>query len=237
MAAKNVSACSFTEGDFVLWSRVDTQLLRNKLMVRWLGLFRVVEALSRSFIVEHLITKARHDVHDKELPLHAVLAGVDDKKRQWVRERGISSEDPSVLMHCLPYLTKYLERKQITGIQLREQDQLKMMWCALDEEAAEEIKVLVEDNVNVCASDEVRYMDCCGGTYGKTALHEAARNGMVDVVSLLLDRGADMNASDNYCWTVLHVAAKSGSVDVVSLLLDRGADMNAVDNVRVDRKM
>ncbi|GMF57879.1 unnamed protein product [Phytophthora fragariaefolia] len=51
MAAKKRAPCNFSEGDFVLWSRVDARLPGNKLMVRWVGPFRVIEALSHSFII------------------------------------------------------------------------------------------------------------------------------------------------------------------------------------------
>ncbi|OWZ03927.1 hypothetical protein PHMEG_00024262 [Phytophthora megakarya] len=71
MAAKKGAPCNFSEGDFVLWSRVDVRLPGNKLMVRWVGPFRVIEALSHSFIIEHLITKARHDVHGSRLKFYA----------------------------------------------------------------------------------------------------------------------------------------------------------------------
>lgn len=46
----------------------------------------------------------------------------------------------------------------------------------------------------------------------------------LDVVTLLLDRGADVNAKDNLEATPLHRAAGIGGEAVVKLLLDRGAD-------------
>ncbi|KAL3660421.1 hypothetical protein V7S43_014574 [Phytophthora oleae] len=86
----------------------------------------------------------------------------------------------------LPRLIEYFEKEQITGIQLREQDQLKTAWCALDEEAAEEIKALVESGADVHARDE----------NGDTVLQNAITSGSADVVSLLLDRGANIDALD-----------------------------------------
>ena len=47
-------------------------------------------------------------------------------------------------------------------------------------------------------------------------------------ISLLLDRGADINAVGGHYGTPLAAAALSGNKDIVSLLLDRGADINAV---------
>ncbi|KAF1328445.1 hypothetical protein FI667_g6871, partial [Globisporangium splendens] len=70
-ANKKGAVCNFTEGDFVLWSRVDSRLSGNKLMVRWVGPFRVLESLPHSFVIEHLITKSKFDVHGSRLKFYA----------------------------------------------------------------------------------------------------------------------------------------------------------------------
>jgi ankyrin repeat protein len=59
-------------------------------------------------------------------------------------------------------------------------------------------------------------------------LHAAARGGHADILSLLLERGADMGAQ----WvgsgiTPLHRASSYGKVEAVRFLLDHGADINA----------
>jgi hypothetical protein len=51
------------------------------------------------------------------------------------------------------------------------------------------------------------------------------------VVSLLLENGADVNAKCNSGWTPLHHACKIGLDSVVSLLLRNGADANAKENI------
>jgi ankyrin repeat protein len=43
------------------------------------------------------------------------------------------------------------------------------------------------------------------------------------MVELLLDRGADVNATDYTGWTPLHAAIYGGHAEVVQLLLERGA--------------
>ncbi|KAF1330768.1 hypothetical protein FI667_g4937, partial [Globisporangium splendens] len=61
---------NFSVGDYVLRSRVDERRGLGKLMVTWTGPFRVVEACEYYFVVEHLITKDRTDVHASRLKFY-----------------------------------------------------------------------------------------------------------------------------------------------------------------------
>ena len=58
-------------------------------------------------------------------------------------------------------------------------------------------------------------------------LNKAAKAGQLDLVKLLLDRGANAHVYDNsaLCW-----ASKRGHTKVVKLLLDHGADVHARDD-------
>jgi ankyrin repeat protein len=60
-------------------------------------------------------------------------------------------------------------------------------------------------------------------------LRQAARGGRVDLVQLLLARGANPDAADASGHGPLYFAAASGSADVVALLLDKGVDVNRRD--------
>ena len=65
-----------------------------------------------------------------------------------------------------------------------------------------------------------------------TALMEAADEGHVEVVRLLLESGADINTQEDYGngATALMEAAGNGHVEVVRLLLENGADTNTQNN-------
>ena len=67
-----------------------------------------------------------------------------------------------------------------------------------------------------------------GGAYdGWTVLHEAAKRGQADVVSLLLQHGADPNAREAGDNTYpLHWAAARGDFAIMRLLLDAGGDVH-----------
>ncbi|XP_071197181.1 unconventional myosin-XVI-like isoform X2 [Salvelinus alpinus] len=59
---------------------------------------------------------------------------------------------------------------------------------------------------------------------GVTLLHIACASGYREVVSVLLEDGADPQPSDNGYWTPLHLAAKYGQTSIVSQLLKHRAD-------------
>jgi ankyrin repeat protein len=57
-----------------------------------------------------------------------------------------------------------------------------------------------------------------------TPLIEAAANGRIEVVKLLLEKGADVNGHNEGGETPLHYAAWGGHVKVMEILLDHGAN-------------
>jgi cytohesin len=62
--------------------------------------------------------------------------------------------------------------------------------------------------------------------YGTTPLDRAVIAGFKDIVELLIAKGANVNAKDNWDWTPLH-SAVYGHKDIVELLIAKGANVNA----------
>ncbi|XP_060926038.1 protein phosphatase 1 regulatory inhibitor subunit 16B [Limanda limanda] len=84
--------------------------------------------------------------------------------------------------------------------------------------------------------DEVRYLlrnnvspDLCNED-GLTALHQCCIDNYEEMVKILLDRGAGVNAQDNELWTPLHAAATCGHAGLVRILISHGADLLAVNS-------
>ncbi|KIJ10400.1 hypothetical protein PAXINDRAFT_40640, partial [Paxillus involutus ATCC 200175] len=59
-----------------------------------------------------------------------------------------------------------------------------------------------------------------------TPLHSACFRGHMNIIKLLLEQGADVNALGKCCGTPLHAACSGGDIDIVDLLLQKGADMH-----------
>ncbi len=61
----------------------------------------------------------------------------------------------------------------------------------------------------------------------RTLLHEAARGGHPELISLLVENGLDVNAEDEYGNTPLLLATRPAHSQAVKTLIEAGADVNA----------
>jgi len=68
------------------------------------------------------------------------------------------------------------------------------------------------------------------GGLGMTSLHDASKEGNVEVVQLLLDQGTDVNERSGHRQaSALYVASFQGKLEVAKLLIKYGADVNCRD--------
>jgi ankyrin repeat protein len=71
-------------------------------------------------------------------------------------------------------------------------------------------------------------VDCTIDEPGKTALHLAATNGKADVVQMLIEKGASVNAVTTYNETPLHLASQFGHLEPVESVIKEAVSVNAV---------
>ncbi|GLH08976.1 Poly [ADP-ribose] polymerase tankyrase [Gryllus bimaculatus] len=67
--------------------------------------------------------------------------------------------------------------------------------------------------------------------YQRTALHNAAYRGKIDVVAFLLELGLDVDSEDIWGSTPLHMAALLGQTKCAIFLVNKGADVNAFNSL------
>jgi len=60
----------------------------------------------------------------------------------------------------------------------------------------------------------------------QTPLYWACEKGFSEIVSILLDHGASVNAVDSFGCSVIHAAARSGNKEIVSMLVEANANVN-----------
>ncbi|MEX2236700.1 MAG: ankyrin repeat domain-containing protein [Dehalococcoidia bacterium] len=65
---------------------------------------------------------------------------------------------------------------------------------------------------------------------GVSAIHAASAADRSDIVALLIESGADVNARQQRDFTALHAAAQHGNAEMARMLLEAGADSGAVTN-------
>ena len=64
---------------------------------------------------------------------------------------------------------------------------------------------------------------------GLTALHQCCIDDSEEMMKVLVEFGADVNAADSEQWTPLHAAATCGHLHLVKFLIDNGANLLAVN--------
>ena len=65
----------------------------------------------------------------------------------------------------------------------------------------------------------------------RTVLHEAIERNALDIVKVLIENGADIEAKNSNKYTPLHMAAKQGQTEIVEYLIENGANLDAVKHI------
>ncbi|KAM0522461.1 hypothetical protein ACHAPE_002051 [Trichoderma viride] len=101
------------------------------------------------------------------------------------------------------------------------------------------VRQLLDKGANVQAEEEVvsdnteHVMRKFNGSREHASpLHAAALGGHLEIAQLLVNKGAEINATHGAAGSALHAAARGGHLDIVRFLVDRGADIHA----RLDRE-
>ena len=106
-------------------------------------------------------------------------------------------------------------RRHGAGSTNRNSDEL---WSAAKTGNIEAVKRFLADNADINAVDS---------RFGVTPLCWAAFSGRAEIIELLIESGADVNAKNRDAGTALHGAAFLGQAEAAALLIQNGADTNA----------
>ena len=82
-------------------------------------------------------------------------------------------------------------------------------------------KILIEDY-----SFDINYKNY----YGVTALMTASTENNIDLIKLLIEKGANINDKEVDGWTSLMIASVYGHKEIVELLIEKGANINDKNN-------
>ncbi|TLD30879.1 hypothetical protein PspLS_01836 [Pyricularia sp. CBS 133598] len=105
----------------------------------------------------------------------------------------------------------------------RNEDRKTALICAITAEQVTTAQWLIDHG-----GASVRARDG-GGTKAKPPLYHAVRTGNAELATLLLHRGAEVNAKSSMGQSHLVEVVQSGNVDMMHLLLSHGGDSNARD--------
>ena len=104
----------------------------------------------------------------------------------------------------------------------------KLLHYACKEGLLPIVEMLLEEN-------RFENIDCLGEK-GQTPLHEAASKSHYEIVKILVDKDANVNAKSDNGSTPLHnISAKSGTnaLKITQLLIEKGSDVNAKTNTKI----
>lgn len=104
---------------------------------------------------------------------------------------------------------------------------------AIEDNNAEQAKICIKLGADIKnATCKYVYSPRSGSyiTIKGAVLNYAVYKNRKDIVEMLINAGADVNAKDSFGNTTLRIAAGSRNKDIAKLLIDAGADVNAKDS-------
>jgi ankyrin repeat protein len=108
-------------------------------------------------------------------------------------------------------------KKLISSYGLPDSEGYALLCDAVKNKHTEVVKLLLTNGSKVNNENDL---------LSDTHHHFAVRNGDIEIVKVLLDRGAYIDAVKSYVFTPLHIAVESKKVEIVELLLNHGACVN-----------
>ncbi|RHY45543.1 hypothetical protein DYB30_012425 [Aphanomyces astaci] len=98
-ATEKYEQCNVSEGDYVLWSRVDKRY-HPKMLATWTASYRAKEVGEFSVVLEHLVTHELWEVHTSRVKLYAEDSfEVTDEILEHVSEKEIMLKVKSIAGH------------------------------------------------------------------------------------------------------------------------------------------
>ncbi len=188
------------------------------------------------------------DVRNLAIIDHLILAGVfleaQNERGNTPLRTAVNNEDiPLVRLLCNrdANVNEFTEQGELTLLQTAiKKGNIEITRMLIESGAETECGETLEDSPIFMAMDEgymflaltldaydadVNRRDVEGNTY----LHYAAQMSDVRMIGLLMDAGADVDATNDMEETPLHRAAQKGNEEAVEMLLAYGADINAED--------
>lgn len=172
------------------------------------------------FLVDH---GARMDIRDNEgwTALHAAASCGSVEIAQCLLDHGA---DVAAVNNEGELPLDLAEEEDMEDILTEE---IERLGIDVEEARSKEERIMLEDAqswTNGKTMNEIKDRS------GASALHVAASKGYLQVISLLLQLGVDINAKDNDGWTPLHAAVHWGQSDACEILADHGANFRATSN-------
>ncbi|KAF4551980.1 Ankyrin repeat-containing protein 7 [Elsinoe fawcettii] len=133
-------------------------------------------------------------------------SNMDEKAWLWVAREAAEVSTPEILHECLKVREIYCRLRRVV-----------LVMDAVFGNNLPNLKFLTDLGADV--NRQSRYADC-------TALHWAVQVGHIDIVTHLLDNGADVNHCMRAGRQPLHGAIAFGQPALVQILLERGAEVN-----------